>query len=163
MKHLLVLLLVLVFTFSLTAQTQTFTVAADSTNATFSYSLDASHSYTFTITGFYKTPQVYIRPAFNPDNQYLADWNGNIYPWSGANYIKNWTNILANQSYFEVPNLPGSTKKKPTINVWTPYSCSFQISNISTSGTFPLYLNNHTGTPFGLVWQGGTVITITKN
>jgi hypothetical protein len=156
---------ILVFSsiFTITAQTQTFTVASDSTNATFSYNLDASHSYTFTISGYYKTPQVYIRPAFNPDNAYFANWVGTIYPWSGANYPKNWTNVQANQTFFEVPNLPSPTRKKQTLNVWTPYSCEFTISNISASGTYPLYLNTNMGIPVGLTWKAGTTVTITQN
>ena len=148
---------------SLTGQTQTFTVATDSTNATFSYNLDAAHSYTFTIVGYYKTPQVHIRPAFNPDNAYAADWVGTIYPWPNASFAKNWTNVYANQTHFEVPNLPSPTRNFKTLNVWLPYSCTFQISNISASGLYTLFLNNNMGNPIALVWKEGTVITITQN
>lgn len=157
------LLLVFGIIVNSTAQTQTFTVASDSTNATFSYNLDAAHSYTFRISGFYKTPQVHIRPCFDPANSYSADWVGNIYPWQNANYPKNWINVVADYTYFEVPNLPSPTRSFKTLNVWLPYSCTFQISNIGASGTYPLYLNTNMGIPVGLVWKQGTTVTITQN
>jgi hypothetical protein len=156
------LIFFLFFAISLTAQTQTFTVAADSTNATFSYNLDAAHSYTFTISGFYKTPWVTIRPAFNPDGLCLADWNGTIVYAPNGTINKNWTQINANQTYFEVPYLMETRKIKLT-NVWVAYNATFTISNIQSSGTYPLYLNNNMGNPVALQWKAGTTVTITQN
>jgi hypothetical protein len=145
-----------------TAQTQTFTVASDSTNATFSYNLDAAHSYTFTVSGFYKTPWVTIRPAFDPASAYTADWNGTIVYAPNGTINKNWTQVSANQTYFEVPYLMETRKLKLT-NVWVEYNATFTISNISASGTYPLYLNNNMGNPVALMWKAGTTVTITQN
>ena len=61
-------ILIFIMALAFTANSQTLTLSADSTNATFVYTLDSAHEYKLTIEGFYKTPWVTIRPAFNPDN-----------------------------------------------------------------------------------------------
>lgn len=142
--------------------TQTLTLAADSTNATFNYNLDAAHEYKLTIEGFYKTPWVTIRPAFNPDNQFTADWSGEIIyaPTPNLKIIKNHVQTVTNQTHFEVPYLMETRKVKLT-NVWIYYKAQFDISNITSSGTYTLFLNNNMGDIGGpIVWKTGTSISL---
>ena len=142
--------------------TQTLTLDADSTNATFNYNLDSAHEYKLTIEGYYKTPWVTIRPAFNPDNQYVADWSGDIIyaPAPNLKIIKNHVQTVTNQTHFEVPYLMETRKVKLT-NVWIYYKAQFDISNISSSGNYTLYLNNNMASIIGpIVWKTGTTISL---
>ena len=155
-------ILIFIMALAFTANSQTLTLSADSTNATFVYTLDSAHEYKLTIEGFYKTPWVTIRPAFNPDNQFVADWSGDITfaPAPNVKIYKSYLQTLTNQTHFEVPYLLENRKVKLT-NVWVAYKAEFDISNISSSGNYTLFLNNNMGLITGpIVWKTGTTISL---